>query len=137
MIMYSNEKPTVMIVHNKYQVPGGEDMVVRNERKLLEDNGHRVIHYERSNSEIKNMGVLKKALLPLTSIFSIKTYKDVKRILKDEKIDIVHVHNTLSLISPSVYIAALKANRPVVQTIHNFRLVCPAATLYKKSKKKV
>lgn len=64
----------------------------------------------------------------LNTIFSIKTYKEVKKIIKDNGIDIVHVHNTLPLISPSVYYAAFSAKVPVIQTIHNFRFLCPAAT---------
>ena len=44
------------------------------------------------------------------------------------------VHNTLSLISPSVYYAAFACRKPVVQTIHNFRLLCPAATFLREGK---
>jgi glycosyltransferase involved in cell wall biosynthesis len=123
--------PKILIVHNYYQIPGGEDTVIANEKKLLEDNGHEVIQYSRNNNEIKDFSLIKWALFPFTSIFSVKTYRDVKRIIRSNDIDIVHVHNTLSLISPSVYYAAIKCNVPVVQTIHNFRLLCPGATFYR------
>lgn len=124
-------KEKVLIVHNYYQIPGGEDTVVANEKKMLEDNGHEVFTYTRNNNEIKKKSLLGKLLLVFESIFSIKTYREVKKSIKKNKIDIVHVHNTLSLISPSVYYAAFKCKIPVVQTIHNFRLLCPAATLYR------
>lgn len=125
------KKPKILIVHNYYQIPGGEDTVVANERKLLEDNEHEVIIYSRNNSELKNFFKWRKLLLPITTVFNPKTYRDVKRIIKEQNVEIVHVHNTLNLISPSVYYAAFSCKVPVVQTIHNFRLLCPAATFYR------
>lgn len=127
----NTKKQTILIVHNYYQIPGGEDTVVANEKKLLEDHGHKVVLYSRNNSELKSFSRFQKLLLPITTIFNPKTYKDVKRIIDKEKIDIVHVHNTLNLISPSVYYAARSKKIPVVQTMHNFRLLCPGATFYR------
>ena len=129
--MRKKEKAKILMVHNYYQLAGGEDTVVENEKKLLEDNGHEVILYFRHNAEIKQMNILQKFLLPINSIFNIKTYWDIKRILKEESIDIVHVHNTLHLISPAVYYAAVKCDVPVVQTIHNFRFLCPNGIFYR------
>lgn len=125
------EKPTILIVHNHYQLAGGEDTVVSNEKRMLEEHGHKVVLYTRSNNEIKNMNIFQKLLLPFITIYNPRTSKDIKRIIKQENIDIVHVHNTLSLVSPSVYYSALKMHKPVVQTIHNFRLLCPGATFYR------
>lgn len=124
-------KETVLVVHNYYQIPGGEDTVVANEQAMLEERGHKVIHYCRNNSELKSFSILKKLLLPLLSIFNPRTYRDIRRIIKDEKVELVHVHNTLTLISPAVYYAALSMNIPVIQTVHNFRLLCPGATFYR------
>ena len=124
-------KQTVLIVHNYYQIPGGEDSVVANERKMLEEHGHKVYLYTRNNSELKTMGIIQKLKLPFTTVFNFKTYRDIKKIIKEKQIDIVHVHNTLNLISPSVYYAARVMKVPVVQTIHNFRLLCPGATFYR------
>lgn len=126
-------KERVLIVHNYYQVPGGEDTVVANEKKMLEDNGHEVILYSRNNSELKKISKFQKLYLLFTTIFSLRTYREVKKIIRENNIDIVHVHNTLSLVSPSVYYAAFSCKVPVVQTIHNFRLLCPSATFYRDS----
>ena len=127
----NEKKQKILIVHNYYQIPGGEDTVVTNEKKLLEDNGHEVILYTRDNNEIKKMNFFRKLLLPFTSIYNPRTAKDIKKIIKENGIDIVHVHNTLHLISPSVYYAAVKCGVPVIQTIHNFRFLCPGAMLYR------
>ena len=78
----------ILLVHNYYQIPGGEDTVVKNEKKLLEDNGHKVILYTRHNNEIRKMNLLKKLCLPIASLFNIRTYKDIRKIIRDEAIDI-------------------------------------------------
>lgn len=125
------KKQKILQVHNYYQIPGGEDTVVANEKRLLEENGHQVIQYTRHNSELKNQTALQKLLLPLSTIFNLRTYREVKQKIREEQIDVVHVHNTLNLISPSVYYAALSCKVPVVQTLHNFRMLCPCGTFYR------
>lgn len=117
------------MVHNFYQIGGGEHTVFENEKRLLIENGHHLVEYTRDNAELKH-SVIKKLMLPFSTVFSLKTYRDVKRIIKKEKIDIVHCHNTFPLISPSVYYAAWKCHVPVVQTIHNFRFMCPNGILF-------
>lgn len=127
-----DKKQNILIVHNYYQIPGGEDTVVANEKKMLEEHGHEVTLYSRNNSELKKMTKVKRLfLLPFITIFNLRTYIDVRRIIKEKKVDIVHVHNTLNLISPSVYYATKSRKVPIVQTIHNFRFLCPNATFYR------
>lgn len=123
-------KKKVLMVHNYYQIGGGEHTVYENELNLLKKNGHEVIEYTRKNSELKKSKI-KLLLSPLTTIWSLRTYLEVKEIIEREKIDIVHCHNTFPLISPSVYYASIKCNVPVIQTIHNFRFVCPGGLLFK------
>lgn len=125
------ENYRILQIHNFYQIPGGEDVVVRNEKKLLEDHGHVVCTYYRSNSELNEGGKLKKLLMPFTAIFSFKTYREVKKIIEEEKINVVHVHNTLMMISPAVFYAAFRCKVPVVQTLHNFRMLCPAGSFFR------
>ena len=121
----------ILIVHNYYQIPGGEDTVVANEKKMLESHGHKVSFYNRSNSELNQMSLFRKLALPITTVFNPHTYMEIRDIIRGQKIEIVHVHNTLNLVSPSVYYAALSRKVPVVQTIHNFRMICPGATFYR------
>ncbi|MBE5871764.1 MAG: glycosyltransferase family 4 protein [Lachnospiraceae bacterium] len=126
-----DKKYRILLVHNRYQIQGGEDTVFENEKRMLEQNGHRVVTYIRSNEEIKNMSIRQKLFLPFRAVFSVKTYREVKRLIRKEKIDIVHVHNTLTMVSPSVFYAAFSEKIPVVQTVHNFRMVCPNALFYR------
>ena len=125
------KKEKVLIVHNYYQIPGGEDTVVENEKRLLEEHGHEVVLYTRHNSELNTMSKIQKLLLPFSTVFNLRTYREVRQLISEQKIDVLHVHNTLNLISPSVYYAGFSKKIPVVQTVHNFRLLCPGATFFR------
>ena len=122
------EKERVLLVHNFYQIGGGEHTVFAQEKRLLTEHGHFIAEYTRDNKELKQ-SFLKKLLLPFTTVFSLKTYREVKRIICSQKIDVVHCHNTFPLISPSVYYAAWKCGVPVIQTVHNFRFICANGVL--------
>lgn len=125
------ENYRILQIHNFYQIPGGEDVVVRNEKQLLEEHGHQVFSYYRSNKELNEGGKIRKLLIPFTAVFSIQTYREVRKIIREEHIDIVHVHNTLMMVSPSVFYAAFSSGVPVVQTLHNFRMLCPAGSFFR------
>ena len=129
--MESEKKLKILQVHNGYQIPGGEDVVVANEKRLLEMHGHEVWTYTRNNSELNEMKLWQKLLIPFTAVYSFKTYREVKRIIKEQHIDVVHIHNTLMLVSPSVFYAAFHCHVPVVQTLHNFRMLCPAGSFFR------
>lgn len=125
------KKRNILLVHNYYKQRGGEDTVFENEKQMLIDNGYNVIEYTRNNSEIDKFNVFQKILLPFTTIFSFKTYREIKKIIKKNNVDLIHVHNTLNLISPSIYYVAKKMNVPIIQTVHNFRLLCPNGLFYR------
>ena len=121
-------KERVLLVHNFYQIGGGEHTVFENEKRLLLEHGHDVVAYTRDNAEL-NSSFRKKSLLPFTTVFSLRTYREVIKIIRSAKIDLVHCHNTFPLISPSVYYAARKCGVPVIQTVHNFRFICANGVL--------
>ena len=121
----------ILIVHNHYQIPGGEDQVAAQEAELLRSHGHKVIVYYRDNSELKGFSLGQKLLLPFRTIYNPGTYREIRKCIRENRIDVVHVHNTLMLVSPAVYYAAKKEKVPVVQTVHNFRLLCPGAAFYR------
>lgn len=121
----------VLIVHNKYQQAGGEDSVVETEADLLRAHGHEVHLYLRDNTEIDNMNRI--SLLAQT-FWSRRTVRDIKHLVSSFRPDIIHAHNTFPLISPSLFWAANKLGIPVVQTMHNFRLLCAQASFLRDSK---
>lgn len=114
----------VLIVHNVYQQQGGEDSVVDAEVELLLSRGHAVELYSRNNNEINTIPRLS---LTGQMFWSGRTNTDIAELIANFLPDIIHVHNTFPLISPSLYWAASKAGIPVIQTLHNFRLLCPQA----------
>jgi glycosyltransferase involved in cell wall biosynthesis len=118
----------ILVVHESYQQRGGEDAVAASEAEQLELHGHTVLRYFRHNDELKGQGRLKIIGAGLSAVWSSKSFRDLERLLIVGKPDVVHFHNTLPLISPSAYYACARQCVPVVQTLHNYRLVCPAAT---------
>ncbi len=116
----------VVVAHNRYQQRGGEDAVVEAEVALLRHHGHDVVEYRRHNDEID---ALPRAGVAMQTLWSRRTVADIERIVDDHTPDVIHVHNTFPLISPSIYWAASRRRVPVVQTLHNFRLVCPQALM--------
>jgi glycosyltransferase involved in cell wall biosynthesis len=114
----------VLLVHNAYRLPGGEDSVVADEAALLARKGHEVIEMRRDNHEADGLGRLR---LAAQTLWSPRTHADTLALLRRHRPSVVHVHNTLPLVSPSLYWACAEAGVPVVQTLHNFRLACPQA----------
>jgi len=127
----TQSKLNILVIHNYYQISGGEDTVVANEKSMLEHYGHKVILYTKSNLDINQKSLLGKISLGIKSIYNAEVYRDIQELILKEQIQIVHVHNTLSLISPSVYYAACDLGIPVFQTVHNYRLFCVNALLYR------
>lgn len=118
----------ILLVHNYYKIRGGEDAVCEAEFKLLQAHGHEVHRYTAHNEQLEAMHPLQSAT---NTIWSRSTYNAVKQILQQKAYDIVHVHNFLPLISPAVYYAAQEQKVPVVQTLHNYRLLCPNALFFR------
>jgi glycosyltransferase involved in cell wall biosynthesis len=121
---------SVLVIHNRYQQPGGEDAVVRAEVDLLRSAGNRVVVYTRNNCDIAGYGPLQKASLLASTTWNRRTYIDICALIREHRPDIAHCHNFLPLVSPSAYYACKSAGVPVVQTLHNYRLLCPAGTLF-------
>jgi glycosyltransferase involved in cell wall biosynthesis len=121
----------IVIAHNRYHLPGGEDVVFEQERALLQRHGHEVFSYERSNQELQQPGLLPKIIGAAESVWSRATYADFSHLLSRIAPDVVHVHNTFLRISPSIFEACKDAGVPVVHTLHNYRLLCPATNLYR------
>ncbi len=124
----------IAVVHNTYQWPGGEDVIVAQERDVLRSAGHQVIEYRRSNREVVSTDLIHQIKLAQKVVWSNDTFQEFRVLLQREKPDIVHVHNTFVMISPSIYWACAEENVPVVQSLHNFRLFCPASNFLRNGK---
>ena len=117
----------VLIVHNFYKVRAGEFSVLKNEIKLLKDNGNEVITFYKDNKNIKSF--YSKVIYFLRIVYSKNIFKEFDYYLKQNKPDVIHVHNFFPIMTPAIFFAAKKNNIPIVHTLHNYRLICPTATL--------
>ena len=122
----------IIVAHNVYQLAGGEDIVFASEVDLLRKNGHDVFTYVRDNAELANMPPITAAL---ETVWSGRAVKEIGEIIDATRAELVHFHNTLTRISPSAYYAAKAKGAAVVQTLHNYRLLCPAATFSREGKR--
>lgn len=121
----------VLLGHEYYRsgAPSGEDSVFANERLLLERAGVEVVPFEFHNDDLDDSSLSERAKLALNAVWSRGMAKRLDALLKQERPDIAHFHNTFPAISPSAYAACRASGVPVVQTLHNFRLICPGALL--------
>jgi glycosyltransferase involved in cell wall biosynthesis len=120
----------ILLAHNFYRssAPSGEDSAYCSERRLLERH-FTVIPYERFNDGIDESTLIKRVKLALAGAWSRRTYDELSALIKKSRPDVAHFHNTFPLITPSAYAACRDAGVPVVQTLHNFRMICPQAML--------
>jgi len=123
----------VLLIHNFYKQAGGEDRVFYNEMNLLRSKGNTVLTYMRHNREIESFSVIRSALMLKEAIWSLDNLP-LRNLLRNEKPDLVHFHNFFPLISPSAYYLCQSLKIPVVQTLHNYRLLCPGAIFFDQNK---
>lgn len=116
----------ILSVHARYALPGGEDEVFAAERDLLRQHGNEVLEHVEDNASIAGQG---KLGLAARTIWSRGDYERIRATIRQHGIELVAVHNFFPLISPAVFHAARAEGAAVVQTLHNYRLICPKATL--------
>jgi len=115
----------VLVLHNRYKWPGGEDRTFADEVGLLREHGHEVVEHVADNKEILARGKLATMRALWRAAWSRESYERVRDIAGKIKPDIVHVHNFWYALSPSVLSACHDAGFPVVLRLPNFRLLCP------------
>lgn len=121
----------ILQVHNKYQNPTGDDAVVTEEYELLRSHGHEVDQFLKTNEEISAAGIFKKLRLAISLKRSKATKDELEQWLKNNRPDVVHCHNLFPLITPVVFEVCKDHNIPVVQTLHNYRLLCVNTLFYR------
>ena len=116
------------MIHNRYQQPGGEDQVFLAEASLLESYAHRVVRYSTHNDRMADMNRL---ALAGNTLWNSSTYQELRALIRQERPRVAHFHNIFPLISPAGYYAAKAEGVPVIQTLHNYRLLCPNAQFFR------
>jgi glycosyltransferase involved in cell wall biosynthesis len=123
---------SVIIVHNRYQQHGGEEAVFEAEASLLESYGHRVRRLVFDNDDLpQSPSPIQKLNLAVETVWSRPARIRLQEAIDELRPDVVHFHNTLPRISPAAYSVARAAGVAVVQTLHNYRLICANGLMYR------
>jgi glycosyltransferase involved in cell wall biosynthesis len=122
----------VLHVHNFYKKPGGEDQSFAHTGAMLENHGHEVIRFTLRNDVIAGVGETLAAVGK--TMWNRTVHKDLRRLIRQTRPDVAHFENTFPLVSPAAYYACRSEGVPVVQTLRNFRMVCPGCILYRNGK---
>lgn len=118
----------ILKAHSYYQIRGGEDETIEAETRLLQQRGHQVEVYKDTNDRVATLGAGRMAI---STVWSREAYTNLQRLFQHQTYDVMHVDNFFPLMSPSIYYAAKNAGIPVVQTLHNYRLLCPNALFFR------
>jgi len=118
----------ILTVHNNYQQPGGEEQIFATETALLESHGHEVLRYTLDNDRIATINPL---LLAKNTLWNSTVYRELRSLIRAKRPQVAHFHNTFPLISPAAYYAARDEGVAVIQTLHNYRLLCPNALFFR------
>lgn len=118
----------ILLIHNKYQQKGGEDVVFQVEGELMASHGHQVERLLFDNSQIKTTRDV--ILSGIGSVYNVQSAHRIEAVIRFFRPDVIHVHNFFPLASPAVFFVAARHQIPVVVTLHNYRLICPSYTLY-------
>lgn len=118
----------ILLVHNAYLQRGGEDAVFEAERDLLAARGHDIFELRLTNEATDRMSRIR---LAARALYSLDGRRTVAGLVREHEVEVVHFHNTQPMVSPAAFGAARKAGAAVVHTLHNYRLACPSATLFR------
>jgi glycosyltransferase involved in cell wall biosynthesis len=125
-------RPSILLVHERYRQRAGEDTVFDAEHDLLRRMGHDVRTLVVDNDAIPDdPSLAQRARLAVETVWSSRAARLIAKHVGERSVDVVHVHNTFPLLSSSIYGVARRSGAAVVQTIHNYRTMCPAATLFR------
>jgi glycosyltransferase involved in cell wall biosynthesis len=124
----TSDRLRVVIVHNRYRQAGGEDEVFQAESHLLAARGH---HVRAVTFDNHDLDVTRPARMASRTVWNSQSYEQLREVFRQERPHVVHFHNTFPIISPAGYYAARAESVGVVQTLHNFRLMCPNALFYR------
>jgi glycosyltransferase involved in cell wall biosynthesis len=119
----------ILVAHNRYQFSGGEDAVVRDEVELLRQRGHSVELLEENNDAIH--GFCGQLHASASIFYSAHSRKRMRQAIRNFQPEILHVHNWFPMLSPSIIMEADSSGIAIVQTLHNFRMLCANALLFR------
>jgi len=136
----------ILAANKFFYLKGGSESVFFDTSRLLLSKGHQVVHFSMdhpsnidspysrffvSSLDFKESGGLRQKMKAMGRIlYSFEAKRMFESLLRQEKPDIVHLHNIYHQISPSILHICRKHKVPVVMTLHDYKLVCPIYTMF-------
>jgi glycosyltransferase involved in cell wall biosynthesis len=122
------QRMKVALVHNFYRsaVPSGENRVVEEEHRLLAEAGVETLPLWRHSDSLLSSSLPMKVRAAAGPIYSREAVRELSVLIRNEKPDVIHVHNVFPLLSPWVVRIGHAHGVPIIQTVHNFRHTCLA-----------
>ncbi len=117
----------VVVIHSRYLSgpTSGENRVVEDEAQLLREAGHDVHVWMPSPTGFSPLGL---ARMGIGAVWSRTAVKEIRRIVRTRRAEVVHCHNVFPMLSPAVLTAAAAEGASVIMTLHNYRLLCLPST---------
>ena len=122
----------ILLIHNFSRNFNGEDAFYLSQLRLLKENKHNVTEWTRNNNRITSNLFSKMKIVK--GLYFPEIEKELSKIVRENRFDIVHIHNIFPLITPVVYRICKNFGIPTIQTIHNYRFMCPKAVLFRDGK---
>jgi glycosyltransferase involved in cell wall biosynthesis len=118
----------ILVLHSRYLSgsASGENRVVEDEVRILQEGGHEVERWTPSPTEVRGVAVVRTGLSAVRSRVAAARVRELVDVHRPE---IVHLHNLFPMLSPSVVEAAQERGAAVVMTLHNYRMMCLPGTL--------
>jgi len=136
----------ILLVNKYFYLKGGSETAFFDTAQILAENGHQVIFFSMHHPQNEATPYAPYFINQIDYDSPLPLYKKIKsaagilhsreakfkinQLIEVEKPDIVHLHNIHSQISPSILIPLKKHQLPVVMTLHDYKMVCPAYTLW-------
>lgn len=140
-----------ILMVNKFLYPrGGSESYMLYLSEHLKRMGHEVEYfgmYDENNTVGNSAGLytqnmdfhskgIKRFLYPFKIIYSFEAKKKIMQVIDDFKPDIVHMNNINFQLTPSIIYGIKKRKIPLVQTVHDYQMICPNHLLYNFDKNK-
>jgi glycosyltransferase involved in cell wall biosynthesis len=121
----------ILLIHNFYRIIGGECHAVLAQKRLLERYGHQVILFSEHSSDLEKASTFKRLGAATRVRGNNRICHHLQQLIREKKPDLAHVHNVFPMLSAKIYPTLKQLGVPVVQTIHNLRLICPGGLMFK------
>jgi glycosyltransferase involved in cell wall biosynthesis len=139
-------KPKLLSINNYYYRRGGAESVFFDHNEMFERAGWEVVPFSMQHAEnlpcrwsdhfadttdgSMDGSPLVKVSRAMTTVYSLDAARRIRSLISSTRPDVAHAHNIYHHLSPSVLVELRRQGIPVVITLHDLKLVCPAYKMH-------